>query len=66
MTPSKLFTVPFAILAKDVDNKQQLSKSGDMIYLTEGGSVDLSGYLDADQTIELDGTSLSKAVAAVL
>ena len=59
MTPSKLIAVPFAILAKDVDNKQQLSKSGDMIYLTEGGSVDLSGYLDPDQTIDIDGTTLS-------
>ncbi len=59
MTPSKLIAVPFAMMARDVENKQEISKSGDFILLTEGGSVDLSAYVDPDQTIELDGTTLS-------
>ena len=59
MTPTKLIAVPFSMLAKDVENKQELTKSGNFILLTDGGSVDLSEYIDPDQTIELDGTTLS-------
>lgn len=59
MTPTQLIAVPFAMLAKDVENKQQISKSGDFIILTDGGSVDLSPYLNPDQTINLDENILS-------
>lgn len=59
MTPSKLIAVPFAMMARDVENKQQLSRSGDIILLTEGGSVDLSGYIDPKQNISKSGNTVT-------
>lgn len=59
MTPTQLIAVPFAMLAKDVENKQQISKSGDFIMLSDGGSVDLSSYVNTDQSLSLSGNTLS-------
>ena len=41
---SLLKSVPFALLAKDIQNKQILNVSNDTLYLTDGGQVYLGGY----------------------
>jgi len=41
---SQLKSVPFALLAKDIQNKQILNISNDTLYLTDGGQVYLGGY----------------------
>jgi len=41
---SPLKSVPFALLAKDIQNKQILNLSNDTLYLTDGGQVYLGNY----------------------
>ena len=41
---SQLRSVPFALLAKDIQNKQILNFSNDTLYLTDGGQVYLGNY----------------------
>ncbi len=41
---SQLKSVPFALLAKDIQNKQILNFSNDTLYLTDGGQVYLGNY----------------------
>lgn len=59
MPATRLISVPFSLLAKDTQTKQQLSKSGDFIILSDGGSVDLSAYMNPDQSLSLTGNILS-------
>jgi len=47
MNPSALLSVPYSLMAKDVETKQQLSKSGNSVILSGGGEVDLSDFTDS-------------------
>lgn len=59
MTPTKISSVPYAILARDTESKQQLSLSGDNLLLTDGGQVSLSKNIDPAQTITLSTNTLT-------
>lgn len=57
MDPSGLLSVPYSLLAKDVISKQQLSKTGNTLALSDGGQVDLSEYTDSLAVVSTDDAS---------
>ncbi|MCF8222746.1 MAG: hypothetical protein K9J25_06325 [Bacteroidales bacterium] len=57
MDPVSLLSVPYSLIAKDVQAKQQLSKSGNSIILSQGGEVDLSDFTDSLTVVGTDDAS---------
>ncbi len=57
MDPAGLLSVPYALVAKDVETKQQISKSGNSIVLSEGGEVDLTEFTDDLTVVSTDDSS---------
>ena len=61
MSPSKIESVAFSMLAKDTETKQQLSLVSDNLLLSDGGSANLAKYNNPDQSISLLNNTLTQS-----